>query len=98
MKDLTSGQKKILKGLAHNLDPVVLIGKKGLTTELMAAVVNALDDHELIKVKFNDFKEDKKQLAMKLEQNADCALVSLVGNIAILYKEQKNKKKRTIEI
>ena len=98
MKDLTSAQKKFLKGLAHSLDPIVLIGKKGLTTELSDAVAHALDDHELIKVKFNEFKEDKKQLSKQLEQETESTLVGLVGNTVILYKEQKNKKKRKIEI
>ena len=98
MKDLTSAQKKFLKGLAHSLDPIVLIGKKGLTTELSGAVAHALDDHELIKVKFNDFKDDKKQLSKQLGQDTESTLIGLVGNTLILYKEQKNKKKRKIEI
>ena len=98
MKDLTSAQKKYLRGLAHSLEPIVLIGKKGFSTELCEAITKALNDHELIKVKFNDFKEDKKELSCLLEQNTDSNLVGLVGNIAILYKEQKDKKKRRIEL
>ena len=98
MNDLTTSQKKYLRGLAHTLDPVVLIGKKGLSAELCDAASQALDDHELIKIRFNDFKEDKKALTKLLEQNTESVLVGLVGNIAIFYKEQKNKQKRKIEI
>ena len=97
-KNLTTTQKKYLRGLAHGLDPIVLVGKKGLTPELCSAVDEALKDHELIKIKFNDFKKDKKELIELLAQKTESVLVGLVGNIAIFYRKQKDKRKRKIEI
>ena len=56
MEKLTSRERNILRKEAHTLKPVVMIGKNGVTPELKAAVDAALADHELIKIKFLDFK------------------------------------------
>ena len=61
MGKLKGFQKKYLRGLAHNLKPVVLIGQKGLTDDLIKSADRALDRHELIKVKFNEFKEREQK-------------------------------------
>ena len=55
MKALSNTLKNQLKKLAHNLKPVVLVGQKGITETLLQAVDKALEDHELIKVKFIAF-------------------------------------------
>ncbi len=59
---LTSLQKKYLRSLAHGLKPVVFIGQKGVSDTLIQAVDLALTDHELIKVRFNEFKEKPQKL------------------------------------
>ncbi len=97
MKKNESGIKK-LKALAHNLDPVVQIGQKGLTENLVKAVEKALDDHELIKVKFLEFKEDKKELAGEIAQATKSLLVNIIGNVAVFYKESSIEEKRKIKI
>ena len=56
MLELTSKQRKILEKAAHNLDPIVIIGQNGVTDSLVQMVLNSLKAHELIKVKFNDYK------------------------------------------
>ena len=59
---LYSFQKKYLRGLAHGLKPLVFVGQKGVTPALVDALNQALSDHELIKVKFIEFKEkDQKK-------------------------------------
>ncbi|HOP28290.1 MAG TPA: ribosome assembly RNA-binding protein YhbY [Spirochaetota bacterium] len=87
MTELNGRQRRKLKSLAHHLNPVVQIGQKGLTEALIKAVDKALSDHELIKVKFVDFKEEKHDLADDVVKETGSALVGMIGNIAILYRE-----------
>ena len=61
MKELTSAQAKYLRGIAHGLKPVVFIGQKGLTDALIRSTEAAFDSHELIKIKFIDYKEKKQK-------------------------------------
>jgi len=90
MKVLNNSTKNKLKKLAHNLKPVVLVGQKGLSDTLIQAVDKALEDHELIKIKFIDFKDEKIDLADKIIQATDSSLVNIIGNIAIIYREKKD--------
>jgi putative YhbY family RNA-binding protein len=53
--------KKYLRSLAHHLKPVVIVGKNGINSQLIASTEVALNDHELIKVRFGEFKEEKKR-------------------------------------
>ena len=91
-------QKKYLKALAHSLKPVVFIGQKGLTPTLAKAMDDALDAHELIKVRFIDFKEKdhKNALTHEIEKNHGCLKVSMVGHIVTFYRKNKDPKKRKI--
>ena len=61
-QQLTSQQNKYLRSLAHGLKPLVLVGKNGLTAEVIAAVDAALEKHELIKVKFIEHKEKSRKM------------------------------------
>jgi RNA-binding protein len=95
---LKGSQKKYLKALAHSLKPVVFIGQKGLTPTLAKAMEDALNAHELIKVRFIDFKEkeQKNALAAEIEKNHRCSKVALVGHIVTFYRRHKDPKKRKI--
>ena len=98
MSILTSGQRRYLRAQAHHLQPVCFIGKNGITDALVSAVNMALDDHELIKVKFVDQKEEKKTLAPQLAELTKSELAGIIGNIAILYRQQSDEEKRTITL
>jgi len=98
MQALTGQQRKHLWSLAHALQPVCYVGKYGLSEALVESVRVALDDHELIKVKFNDHKEEKKALAAELEALTDSNLVGMIGNIAIMYRQQPDEEKRRISL
>jgi RNA-binding protein len=98
MNELTSTQRKFLRGVAHHLDPVVLIGKHGLTEALVKSAAEALEAHELIKVKFNDFKTQKDALLAELCEKTGCAIAGRVGNVGILYREQPDPEKRLIQL
>ncbi len=82
-----SDQKRKLKALAHHLDPVVMVGQKGFTESLAKAVDRALSDHELIKIRFVDFKDEKRELTDEIVSSLNAGLVGIIGNIAILYRE-----------
>jgi len=87
MTELNGRQRRKLKSLAHHLNPVVQIGQKGLTEALIKAVDKALSDHELIKVKFVDFKDEKHDLAEEVVNETGSVLIGMIGNIVILYRE-----------
>ncbi|KEI35583.1 RNA binding protein [Francisella sp. W12-1067] len=87
-------QQQQLKGLAHKLKPVVLIGEKGLTENVMLEIDLALASHELIKVKAGRLPKDEKQaLAQEITRSTKCELVQIIGNILVLYRKNPNKKK-----
>ncbi|PKL17170.1 MAG: ribosome assembly RNA-binding protein YhbY [Spirochaetae bacterium HGW-Spirochaetae-5] len=90
---MTGSQKRKLKSLAHKLKPIVLIGQKGITESLVKAVDKALEDHELIKVKFIDLKDEKVELAAKVVSDTKSFLVNMIGNTAIIYRENPERPK-----
>ena len=73
-----------------------MVGKNGVTESILSEVSTALDSHELIKVRFVEHKDEKKALTNNLTEQLDCSLAGLVGNIAILYRQQENKSLRKI--
>lgn len=95
---MTSHQRKQLRGLAHHLDPVVMIGKQGLTDGIIAATAKALDAHELIKVRFLEFKDEKRGLTDQLAAATSSEVAGILGHVAILYKEHTDPERRTIEL
>ena len=98
MKMLNSFQTKYLRGRAHGLKPVVYVGQKGITDALIRSAKEALDRHELIKVKFTDFKDknQKKELSAAFETKTDSFMVGMIGHIAIFYRQQDDPEKRKI--
>ncbi len=98
MDKLKGSQKKYLRAQAHHLKPLVIIGAKGLTTPLMKSVDLVLKDHELIKVKFGEFKVAKKEISGEIAQATKSELVGLIGNIAIFYRQNPAPEKRKIKI
>ncbi|UCH56607.1 MAG: YhbY family RNA-binding protein, partial [Candidatus Bathyarchaeota archaeon] len=80
--------------MAHSLKPLLQIGKNGVTPGLIAAVDKTLADHELIKVKFLDYKNAKKELSTLLAEKTGSHLVDLIGNTAILYRPSTKPKKK----
>ena len=97
---LTGYQRKFLRGKAHRLKPVVLIGQNGLTDAVAASIDDALQTHELIKIGFNAFKEKdrKKEIIGIVERKTGSEMVGLVGHKAIFYREHADPEKRTIRI
>ena len=98
MEQLKGSQRKNLRSQAHHLKPLVIIGAKGLTEQLIGSVDLALKDHELIKVKFGEFKEAKKEISGQIAKTTKSELIGLIGNIAIFYRQQHNPEKRKIKL
>ena len=98
MAKLKGFQKKYLRGLAHKLKPVVLVGQKGMTGELIESVGNALEKHELIKIKFNEFKEkeQKAEITDIVCKRTKAEIAGTIGHIVILYRDQKDPDKKKI--
>ena len=60
MNNLSSSERSFLRSQAHHLEPVVLIGKNGISNGILEAVNKALNAQELIKIKFLEFKDNKQ--------------------------------------
>lgn len=98
MEQLKGSQRKYLRAQAHHIKPLVIIGVKGVTEQLLEAVDVALNDHELVKVKFGEFKESKKEISEEIAEATKSERVGLIGNIAIFYRQQPDPEKRKFKI
>jgi RNA-binding protein len=84
---LNSSEKKQFKAIAHHLNPVIIVGEKGLSEGLISEVERALLDHELIKVKIAIADRDSRtQLTSELIDKTNAELVQTIGKIAVLLK------------
>ena len=91
---ITAKQKRFLKGLAHPLSPVVLIGKEGLSSGLINTVNAELLNHELIKVKIgNTSGLEKNSTSLSIAEQSQSTLVQLIGKTVILYKPNPKRAK-----
>lgn len=98
MIELNSTQRKYLRRIGHNLDPVIIIGKQGVTDMLVRAVSQALESHELVKVRFNEFKDEKRPLAEEVERRTGSHIVGMIGHVALFYKQHPDEDKRKIAL
>ena len=81
-------QQQRLKAEAHYLRPVVLMGEKGLTENVMIEIDLALATHELIKVKIGSLpKEEKKQIADDIAKSTKSTIIQMIGNVVVLYRK-----------
>lgn len=84
---MTPTQIKFLKGLAHHLDPVVMIGNQGLSDGVLREIETALNSHELIKIK--DSTEDKVKRVADLDRicsTTGALPVQIIGNMIVVYR------------
>lgn len=93
---MDSKKRKMLEKKAHNLKPVLMIGKNGLTDDVTAALDDALTHHELIKVKFIDFKDEKRNIMTSISEKTESDVISVIGNIGILFRQNRDPEKRKI--
>jgi len=91
-RNLSGTHRKYLRGLAHKLEPLVHIGQNGLSESVLSAIDQALKDHELIKVKFGDFKEDKDEICNQIADALKAECTGTIGHIGIFYRPNPEKK------
>jgi len=82
-------QMRELKARAQLLKPVLHLGHDGLTDALVAALDQSLHDHELVKMRFGDFKDQRKQLSRELAARTGATLVLQVGHTATFHRATK---------
>jgi RNA-binding protein len=88
--------RKYLRSLAHHLEPVVIIGKRGLTDSVIQKIDDALVSHELIKIKFLEFRDQKKAFSGEIIKQTQSEIVGRIGHIIMLYREHPDAEKRKI--
>ena len=75
-----------LKAADQRMKATFKVGKAGLSPQFLQSVDEGLKHHELIKVKFDEFKEQKKELTPQLAEKSGSHLVTRVGNVVVLYR------------
>ena len=91
---LTASQIRFLRGQAHELRTVLQVGGKGVTDPLLAELDGLLEHHELLKVKVAAADRDERDaLVDTLVAGSGAALVQRIGNVAILYRPAKDKRR-----
>jgi len=86
MDPLTNIQIRDFKARAQRMKAALKVGKEGLSPQFLAALDEVLKHHQLVKVKFDEFKEQKKELAPQLAEKSGSQLVTRVGNVVVLYR------------
>lgn len=90
---LTPNQLKSLRAQAHALKPVVMVGQQGLKHTIIEEINQALDFHELIKVKIAADREEREQISRLIADQTKAQVVQQVGQITVLFRRNKQKPK-----
>lgn len=94
---MTTKQRAYLKSLAMTMDPIFQIGKSSVTPELVAAIGEALNARELIKINvLQNCLDDPREMAQLLAERTRSVVVQVIGKKIVLYKEGKDDKKKIV--
>ncbi len=85
---LTNAKKRHLKAEAQRLEASLHVGKAGLSAEFLQALDNAFAHRELVKVRFDAFKDERKQLAAEMAAKTSSELIWVIGHVAVLYRKR----------
>ncbi len=83
--------KQQLKSDAHSLNPVVMLGQHGLTDAVLAEIEQALDYHELIKIKIRAERDERKLISEKICKQTNAELIQSIGACIVIYRLNPNK-------
>ena len=96
-KKLTGKQKSFLRSMGMTMEPVVMIGKEGVSPTVVQAAREAIKKRELIKVRvLQNAEEEPAEAIETLAERADSELVQVIGRNGLLYR--KNQEKPKIEL
>lgn len=91
---LTGKQKRYLRGLATLLNPVAIIGKEGLTPEVLKEIKTGIKANELIKIKIGkNSPNEKLEIKTMIEENFNAEIVQIIGKSIILFKSKGKESK-----
>ncbi len=87
---LTPKQRSFLRGKAHNLSPVVRLGKEGVSDSIIKTTDKALEDHELIKVKVPaENQEEFLTTVGELMAQTKAEVIQKIGHLLVIYRKAK---------
>lgn len=84
--ELTNAKKRELKARAQRLEAMLKVGHAGVSEGFVRSMDAALAEHELVKMKFTDFKDQKHELAPQIAEKTSSALIMQVGNVAVFFR------------
>lgn len=93
---LTNPQRKFLRRLAHGAPAAMQLGKHGLTPNFYQSFETAIKAHELLKLRFVNLQEERKELSAEIVAATGAVLVSMVGHTAVYYRPHPDLEKRKI--
>ncbi len=94
VKELTKEQRRFLAKKGQALQPIVTIGRQGVTESVKKALDEAFEHHELVKVKFFDYKENRGEIAREVATELGALMVEIRGFKALMYRESSLEEKR----
>jgi RNA-binding protein len=86
METLTNAQLRTLKAQAQRMKATLKVGKEGISPQFLTALNEVLKHQELVKVRFDHFKEQKQELTPQLAEKSGSHLVTRIGNVVVLYR------------
>lgn len=92
--NLDNAKRRRLRGLCHDLAPVVIVAGKGLSDTVRTEIEIALDSHELIKVKLRAEREQRRDWIDQIAAWTGAALVLQIGQVACFFRP--NPKRRRV--
>ena len=96
---LSGAQKTFLRGLGQQLDPVLKLGKGGLTPAFFAELQKQLRAHELVKLRFLGAERDERAaLCDQIADEGRCVCVGAVGHTALFYRQHPEPAERRIQL
>jgi RNA-binding protein len=87
-EELSNREVRELKARAQLLRPMLKVGKEGLSPAFLKALDDTLAHHELVKVKFDEFKEQKKELGPKMAEGVRANVIMQVGHVVVLFRRK----------
>lgn len=96
--ELTQRQKKQLRGIAQRMEAMTKVGKAGLSEAFIKSVDELLELHELVKVRFSEHKDERKDLTIKLAEGTNSTLIASIGHVIVLFRRNPDPEKRKIKV
>ncbi|GLQ29689.1 YhbY family RNA-binding protein [Litoribrevibacter albus] len=92
---LTNAKKKEYRSIGHNLNPVIIVSENGVSQGVIDETDRALNDHELIKVKFNvNDRDARAELINEICEATGAELIQTIGKIALILRFAKERNER----